>query len=248
MDNATADIIVRLVNPDPIDGPSQFNDVVLTNYRVTYELPTGPGTPGTDVPLPFDGNFSTVLCQVDEETAVPFVVVLEAAKLAAPLSALVGTTTVLERKAKIEIFGHDLTDHPVTATGYLTIYFADYADIVPDQEVDPDPHSNQGSPFGTSPFFIRGTGNKKKTIDFFRRIFGRDSRRARSIVSRSAALRMNWTRETSRTRATGAKAGPRTSRPGACFWRRARSSRDLAPSVRTSRPWRRTSARLANGG
>ena len=131
VDNATANIIVRLVNPDPINGPSQFNDVVLTNYRVTYELPAGPGTPGTDVPLPFDGNFSTVLCSVDKETSVPFVVVLEAAKLAAPLSGLVGTTTVLERKAKIEIFGHDLTDHAVTATGYLTIYFADYADVVP---------------------------------------------------------------------------------------------------------------------
>ena len=124
--NATANIIVRLVNPDPIDPPSQFNDVVLTNYRVTYELPTGPGTPGTDVPLPFDGNFSTVLCEVDNLTTVPFVVVLESAKFAAPLVGLIGTNTVLERKAKIEIFGHDLTDHPVTATGYLTIYFADY--------------------------------------------------------------------------------------------------------------------------
>jgi hypothetical protein len=131
VDNATANIIVRLINPDPISGPSQFNDVVLTSYRVTYELATGPGTPGTDVPLPFDGNFSTVLCPVDDQVSVPFVVVLEAAKQAAPLNALIGTATVLERKAKIEIFGHDLTDHSVTATGYLTIYFADYQDIVP---------------------------------------------------------------------------------------------------------------------
>ena len=128
-DTATANIAVRMINPDPINGPSQFNDVVLTTYRVTYELPTGPGTPGVDVPLPFDGNFSTVLCEVDKTTSVPFIVVLEAAKLAAPLSPLVGTLTVLERKAKIEIFGHDLTDHPVQATGYLTIYFADYQDI-----------------------------------------------------------------------------------------------------------------------
>jgi hypothetical protein len=131
VNNATANIIVRLVNPDPIGGASQFNDVVLTNYRVTYELPAGGGTAGTDVPLPIEGNFSTVLCQVDKSTSVPFVVVLEAAKLAAPLSALVGTTTVLERKAKIEIFGHDLTDNPVSATGYLTIYFADYQGVAP---------------------------------------------------------------------------------------------------------------------
>ena len=126
VDNATANIIVRLVNPGSVNGPSQFNDVVLTTYRVTYELPTGPGTPGTDVPLPFDGNFSTVLCTVDQLTEVPFVVVLEAAKMAPPLVGLIGTSTVLERRAKIEIFGHDLSDRPVTATGYLTIYFADY--------------------------------------------------------------------------------------------------------------------------
>jgi hypothetical protein len=126
VNTATVNIIVRLINPDPINGPSQFNDVVLTTYRVTYELPTGPGTPGTDVPLPFDGNFSTVLCTVDQLTEVPFVVVLEAAKMAPPLVGLIGTGTVLERRAKIEIFGHDLSDRPVTATGYLTIYFADY--------------------------------------------------------------------------------------------------------------------------
>ena len=131
VNNATANILVRLVNPGSVSGPSQFNDVVLTNYRVTYELPTGPGTPGTDVPMPFDGNFSTVLCQVDETTSVPFVVVLEAAKQSDPLRGLIGTTTVLERRAKIEIFGHDLTDHPVTATGYLTIYFADYQGTAP---------------------------------------------------------------------------------------------------------------------
>ena len=131
LNNATANIIVRLVNPGSVDGPTQFNDVVLTNYRVTYELPAGPGSPGVDVPLPFDGNFSTVLCTVDETTSVPFAVVLESAKLAAPLVGLIGTNTVIETKAKIEIFGHDLTDHPVTATGYLTIYFADYQVVAP---------------------------------------------------------------------------------------------------------------------
>ncbi|MCX6570099.1 MAG: hypothetical protein NT006_01510 [Candidatus Aminicenantes bacterium] len=128
-DVATANIMVRLINPAPLNGPSQFNDVVLTNYRVTFELPTSPGTPGVDVPLPFDAS-TTVLCQADMSTAVPFVVVLEAAKLAAPLVGLVGTTTVIETKAKIELFGHDLMDKPVTATGYLTIYFADYPEAV----------------------------------------------------------------------------------------------------------------------
>jgi hypothetical protein len=129
-DDATANLMARLINPSSGDGPSQFNDVVLTNYRITYELPAGGGTAGVDVPLPFDGNFSTVTCPIDEAVSVPFVVVLEAAKLAAPLVNLVGTTTVLETRAKIEIFGHDLTDHAVSATGYLTIRFADYEDAV----------------------------------------------------------------------------------------------------------------------
>jgi hypothetical protein len=127
-DAATANLRPTLLNPDPVNPPSVYNNVVLTNYRVTYELPTGPGTPGVDVPLPFDGNFSTVTLEVDQSTAVPFVVVLEAAKLAAPLAALVGTTTVIETRAKIEIFGLDLKGKEVKATGYLTIYFADYID------------------------------------------------------------------------------------------------------------------------
>lgn len=129
-DNATANLVAKLINPGSGDGPSQFNDVVLTAYRVTYELPAGGGTPGVDVPLGFDGNFSTVTCPIDTAVAVPFVVVLEAAKMAAPLVGLVGTSTVLETKAKIEIFGHDLTDHAVSATGYLTIRFADFVEVV----------------------------------------------------------------------------------------------------------------------
>ncbi|HOW85054.1 MAG TPA: hypothetical protein P5119_06825 [Candidatus Aminicenantes bacterium] len=130
LNNATANLVVRLISPNA-SAPSQFNDVVLTTYRVTYELPTGPGTPGTDVPMPFDGNFSTILCPVDDTTTVPFVVVLESAKQAAPLVGLIGTSTVLERRAKIEIFGHDLSDRQVSATGYLTIYFADYQTTAP---------------------------------------------------------------------------------------------------------------------
>jgi hypothetical protein len=125
-DTATANIIIKLINPDPSDGPSQFNDVILTDYTVTYEKPAGGGTPGTDVPMPFEGNFSTVLCEVDTTTEVPFLVVPEAAKLSAPLVGLVGTTTVLETRAKIEIVGHDLSNREVKATGYLTIYFGDY--------------------------------------------------------------------------------------------------------------------------
>lgn len=127
-DAATANLRATLINPRPLNPPSVYNNVVLTTYRVTYELPTGPGTPGVNVPLPFDGNFSTIMLEVNKSTAVPFVIVLEAAKLTSPLVDLVGTTTVLETRARIEIFGQDLTGKEVQATGYLTIYFADYID------------------------------------------------------------------------------------------------------------------------
>ena len=30
--------------------------------------------------------------------------------------------------AKIDLYGHDLVNNKVTATGYLTIYFANFAD------------------------------------------------------------------------------------------------------------------------
>lgn len=127
-DAATATLRPTLLVPDPVNPPSVYNNVVLTTYRVTFDLPTEPGNPGVTVPVPFDGNFSTVTLEVGKSTAVPFVVVLEAAKLASPLLDLVGTTTVLETRAKIEIFGQDLKGKSVQATGYLTIYFADYID------------------------------------------------------------------------------------------------------------------------
>jgi hypothetical protein len=128
-DIATANISIRLIRPDAAAGDaSRFNDVVLTDYRVTYEVP--PGSTSTEVPEGFQGTFSTITCPVNTKVDVEFVVVLEKAKLAAPLINLVGTNTVLERKAKIEIFGRDLADHAVAATGYLMIYFADYVETV----------------------------------------------------------------------------------------------------------------------
>lgn len=126
LDNATAKLTCQLAAPDSISGPSQYNSVTLTSYRVTYELPpdaTEEAVPGVNVPMPFDGYFSTVLVPVDESITVPFAAVLADAKLAEPLVSL---ATMLETRARIEFFGEDLTGKQVSATGYLTIYFANY--------------------------------------------------------------------------------------------------------------------------
>lgn len=125
LDNAKATVTCQLANPDPLDGASQYNAVSLTSYRVTYELPGGGGEPGIDVPMPFEGYFSTILVPVEDSVEVPFAVVLADAKLAEPLVSL---TTMLETRARIEIFGQDLTGKQASATGYLTIYFANFAD------------------------------------------------------------------------------------------------------------------------
>ena len=59
-----------------------------------------------------------------------FVVVREVAKLESPLIDLAQNRAegVIEATAKIELYGHDLVENKVTATGYLTVFFANYAD------------------------------------------------------------------------------------------------------------------------
>lgn len=109
-----------------VSGPSQFNDITLTGYTVEYFLPNGTGTAGVDVPASIQGTSSSLLIKIGETKTVSFVAVLSGAKLEAPLLGLVGTTTRLQVVARITFEGHDGTNHPVKATGQLTIIFGDY--------------------------------------------------------------------------------------------------------------------------
>ena len=109
-----------------VSGPSQYNDINLTGYKVDYTLPDGTGVPGTTVPLPITGASSSLLIKVGESKTVSLVVVLDSQKLAAPLAALMGTTTRLQVIAKITIEGQDLIGHTLQTTGQLTIFFGDY--------------------------------------------------------------------------------------------------------------------------
>jgi hypothetical protein len=67
---------------------------------------------------------------VGETGSVVFVIVREVAKQEMPLLGLYSAYPgdVLNVTAKVEFFGHDMANRSVTATGYLTIYFANYAD------------------------------------------------------------------------------------------------------------------------
>jgi len=130
--SVTADLIaatlgVRSIDPEPALGTSQYNDVILTRYVVTYSRTDGNNVQGVDVPYSFEGSLSTQI-PVGSTQSLSLVVVREAAKLEPPLIDLRdgGGEVILTVNAKVEFYGHDLADRNVKATGYITIYFANY--------------------------------------------------------------------------------------------------------------------------
>jgi hypothetical protein len=128
-DSATATLRAETLDPDPLLGTSPYNDIVVTRYLVSYSRTDGKNVPGVDVPYPFEGSMSTVI-KVGSTASVSFVIVREVAKMEPPLIRLVdlGAEQVLTCTAKVEFYGHDTVNRTVKATGYLTIYFANYAD------------------------------------------------------------------------------------------------------------------------
>lgn len=128
-DLATATLRAETLDPNPVLGISLYNDIVVTRYLVTYSRTDGKNVPGVDVPYPFEGSMSAVV-GAGSTTSVSFVIVREVAKIEPPLARLVewGAEQVLTCTAKIEFYGHDTANRTVKATGYLTIYFANYAD------------------------------------------------------------------------------------------------------------------------
>jgi hypothetical protein len=128
-DAATATLRAETLDPDPILGTSTYNDITVTRYLVSYSRTDGKAVPGVDVPYPFEGSLSTVV-RAGSTSSVSFVMVREVAKMEPPLIQLVdiGAEQVLTCTAKVEFYGHDMANKTVKATGYLTVYFANYAD------------------------------------------------------------------------------------------------------------------------
>jgi hypothetical protein len=125
-DTAKAVLTATLTEPQPPAGGSSYQqNIMLSRYTVSFTLPDGSGVPGVDVPLPFEGSLSTII-EVDSSTDVSFVIVTEAAKLAAPLFALQATTNVIQARATVTFYGKDLAGNDVQATGDISVFFADY--------------------------------------------------------------------------------------------------------------------------
>jgi hypothetical protein len=126
-DSATVTLQANLLDPTGgLTGPSIYNDITLTGYRIDYTLPDGTGDPGVTVPASIEGTSSSLLIKIGESKTVDFVAVLAAAKVNPPLNAYLGSTTPHQIVAHCTFTGHDGTNHPVEGKGQLTIIFADY--------------------------------------------------------------------------------------------------------------------------
>ncbi len=130
-DSIQVTLRAETVDPDPLLGTSSYNDIILTRYLVSFTRTDGRNTPGEDVPYPFEGSLNAVVSTSGATSRIILLLVREVAKLEPPLIRLVdvGAEVVLACTAKIELYGHDLANRSVKATGYLTVYFANYADI-----------------------------------------------------------------------------------------------------------------------
>lgn len=118
-----------LKNPTQV-ATSFFNDVTFRTYRVTFVRSDGRNQPGVDVPFPFDGaaNFTVVIG--GGASTHTFILVRDQAKLEGPLRNLAfnGGAVVLSVIAEIEFFGTDGAGREISATAFLNVHFADFAD------------------------------------------------------------------------------------------------------------------------
>jgi hypothetical protein len=127
-DSASVTFRAELLNPDSLTGPSYLNNITVTRYVVSFTRSDGKNAEGVDVPYTFEGSLSAQIA-INSTVTASFIVVREVAKNEPPLVDLVFGTEegVLQTTARVDFYGHDQTNRNVQATGYLTIFFANYA-------------------------------------------------------------------------------------------------------------------------
>jgi hypothetical protein len=132
-DAAIVTFTAQTLDPAPWLGTSHYNDIIVTSYVVSYTRSDGKNQEGVDVPYSFDGSLSKQV-QIGGEADVSFVIVRAVSKLEPPLLNLAAGRGEGELKttARIDFYGHDTLGKTVKATGYLTIFFANY--ITTDEE------------------------------------------------------------------------------------------------------------------
>jgi hypothetical protein len=127
-----------LKNPGTVSSPtvpSPINSITITRYRVEFRRTDGRNTQGVDVPFAFDGA-ATVTVPANGSAEVVFEVVRNQAKLESPLSNLRGGggSLIISTIAEVTFFGRDQAGNEVTASGTLSVNFADFADSGEEEE------------------------------------------------------------------------------------------------------------------
>jgi hypothetical protein len=130
-DGGEVSLSLGLKDPGSADSPSApstTNFVTVNRYRVEFVRADHRNVQGVDVPYAFDGAFTATVS--DNGAVATFVLVREQAKLEAPLLALrggggaIGISTI----AQVTFYGHDQAGREMSATGQISVNFADWVD------------------------------------------------------------------------------------------------------------------------
>jgi hypothetical protein len=127
------EVSFRLALKDPGSSdnptaPSSTNYITVNRYHVRYVRADGRNTQGVDVPYEFDG---AITATVDAGgTTSTLILVRVQSKLEAPLMALrgLGGAVAISTIAQVTFYGFDQAGHEVSATGQISVNFADWAD------------------------------------------------------------------------------------------------------------------------
>ncbi len=128
-DTAKVTFMAQTLDPEPILGTSYNNDIYVTRYVVSFSRTDGNNQEGVGIPYSFEGSLTTRV-EIDSQTDAVFILVRAVAKLEPPLINLSEGRGegVLKTTARIDFYGHDTLGNKVKATGYLSVYFANYVD------------------------------------------------------------------------------------------------------------------------
>lgn len=114
--------------PSSPTTPTTNNWITITRWHVTYTRADGRNTQGVDVPWAFDGTGTQIVTAVS--TQMIFTLVRASAKGEAPLQALIGAggADYIATLAEVTFYGHDNAGNAVSATGRISVNFADWGD------------------------------------------------------------------------------------------------------------------------